>query len=357
MLMNEKNNNIRNGVPWHDIDGKRMHAQFPHILYINDKYYLYGSNKEFSKGDNGIWHWGIRMYESEDMYNWNDCGLIIPPDTDNENSILNPNNNMDAPNIIYNEKTGKYVCWLINMMKQSAYTYTSDSLFGPYVKACEDFFPCGLTIGDFDLAKDDDGRAYIYFTKPHTEVICAELTDDYTNVKGEYKAFLKHPESVPYNRESPAYMRRNGKHYLITSGTTTYFPNPSEVAVCDEMYGEFVNIGNPHIDDDSNTSFHSQIRSIFKVPRKKDLYIALADRWLPDYMDIPYDTYRVWHEICYGSKASQEDKDRIVRESNGMIGAAVCDVSKAEYVFLPIMFEKDKPVIKWLDSWSLDDYE
>ena len=39
-------------------------------------------------------------------------------------------------------------------------------------------------------------------------------------------------------------------------------------------------------------SFHSQISSVFKVPGKKDLYIACADRWLPKLMDLKYEEYR-----------------------------------------------------------------
>ena len=98
----------------HDIDGKRMHVQFPHIIYHNDKYYLYGSNKEFSYGK-GIWHWGIKMYESEDLYNWKEVGIIIPPNETDESSPLHPSKAMDAPCIIYNAKTQKWVCWLIEM--------------------------------------------------------------------------------------------------------------------------------------------------------------------------------------------------------------------------------------------------
>ena len=44
---------IENGKPSFDTDGK-MYAQFPHIIYHNGKYYLYGSNKEFSDGKSGI---------------------------------------------------------------------------------------------------------------------------------------------------------------------------------------------------------------------------------------------------------------------------------------------------------------
>ena len=41
-------------------------------------------------------------------------------------------------------------------------------------------------------------------------------------------------------------------------------------------------------------------------------------------------------------------------------GNFVCmpfDISKAQYVILPITFDGDKPTIHWRDSWSLDEFE
>ena len=344
---------IENGKPSFDTDGKKMYAQFPHIIYHNGKYYLYGSNKEFSDGKSGIWHWGIRIYESEDLYNWKDLGLIIPPDEADKTSPLHPNNYMDAPCIIYNEKTQKWVCWLINMGEKKAFTLTADSLFGPYTM-CKSFSPCGLPIGDFDIAKTQNGKAYIYFNKPHTEIICAELTEDFTALTGNYHSILEHPESVPYARESPAYFEKDGKHYLITSGTTGFFPNPSEVAVADDLLGDFKSLGNPHLNDESRTSFHSQIRSVFKVPTKKNLYIALADRWLPRCMHIPYEVYEEWFKIWFHG-ASEEETKRALERLNSYDHDE--DVSKAEYVLLPLIFRDGKVLIEWRDSWSLDEFE
>lgn len=83
----------------------------------------------------------------------------------------------------------------------------------------------------------------------------------------------------PYVREATAHFIRHYKHYLITSGTTGYNPNPSEVAIADTWHGPYTVQGNPHVNDPTNTSFHSQISSVFKVQGKKDLYIAVADRW------------------------------------------------------------------------------
>lgn len=50
-------------------------------------------------------------------------------------------------------------------------------------------------------------------------------------------------------------------------------------------------LGNPHPNDKSMTSYHSQISSVLKVEGKEDLFIAIADRWLPEAMDKKYKVY------------------------------------------------------------------
>lgn len=350
---------IRNGGPWQDTEGKRMHAQFPHILYHEGKYYLYGSNKEFSNGTTGIWHWGIRMYESSDLCSWKDLGLIIAPDEKDKDSLLYPGRTVDAPCIIYNVKTQKWVCWMIDMSQMKAFTLVSDSLFGPYVVSSDLFFPCDLPIGDFDLMQTEDGKGYIYFNCPHTKIVCAELTEDFTGVTGRYTTTLHHPESVPFSREAPAHFCRDGKHYLITSGTTAFFPNPSEVAVSQSPMGDFQVLGDPHAGDPSKTSFHSQVRSVFKHPHKKDLYIALADRWLPQYMNLPYEVYKEWFRIWFHDR-KEELLDRVKREGEEYQVKQFSeeqDVSLAEYVVLPIVFDGDRVTIAWRDAWSPNEFD
>lgn len=79
-------NSFEPGKVWLDIDGKRIHAHGGSILYENGIYYWYGENKEHSDGKNGVWHWGVRCYSSQDLYNWKDEGVIIPPDLNDETS-------------------------------------------------------------------------------------------------------------------------------------------------------------------------------------------------------------------------------------------------------------------------------
>lgn len=165
-------------------------------------------------------------------------------------------------------------------LTQTETVLTADHILGTYTKVREGLRPLGMNAGDFDLAVAGDGKAYYYFERVHSETICADLTDDYTDVTGYYSTHFPHP-GPPHVREATAHFIRKGKHYLVTSGTTGYLPNPSEIAIADSWHGPYTVLGNPHPGDESDTSYHSQISSVFKVQGKKDLYIACADRWLP----------------------------------------------------------------------------
>lgn len=96
----------------------------------------------------------------------------------------------------------------------------------------------------------------------------------FTNAVGTYTKHFVH-KTPPDAREASAHFIRNGKHYLITSGTTGYFPNPSEAAVADDWNGPYIVQGDPHVNDSSDTSFCSQITSVFKVSGKKTSILHL----------------------------------------------------------------------------------
>ena len=340
------------GRVWLDTEGKRIQAHGGSLMYLDGVYYWYGENKEKTDGKNGIWHWGVRCYSSSDLYNWKDEGLIIPPEPEDPASSLHPGACMDRPHILYNKRTKKFVCWLKIMNKdqtQSETVLTADSLLGPYTKVREGLRPLGMSAGDFDLAVAEDGKAYYYFERVHSETICADLTEDYTDVTGYYSTHFPH-SGPPYVREATAHFVRRGRHYLITSGTTGYLPNPSEAAIADTWHGPYTVLGNPHPEDESQTSFHSQISSVFKVPGKKDLYIACADRWLPEAMDKQYPVYREMFEKIFSGLAEEFDFSRMGEQ-------VVENTAIADYVWLPISFEGDKPVIHWLDSWRWEDFE
>ena len=350
----EKYNSIRPGKLWLDTNGNPIQAHGGSVMYLDGVYYFYGENKEKTDGKSNIWHWGVRCYSSTDLYNWTDLGIIIPPDLEDETSPLHPTAYMDRPHIIYNEKTKKFVCWLKIMGHgvQTETVLTADKITGPYTIVNKGLQPLGMSAGDFDLVVAPDGKAYYYFERVHSETICADLTDDYTNVTGYYSTHFPHPHP-PYVREATAHFTYKNKQYLITSGTTGYFPNPSEVAVADTYHGPFKVLGNPHRNDETNTSFHSQVSSVFKVPGKKNLYIACADRWLPNAMDLPYEEYAEFFNLAFSEDRDEKRFQELVEKYKGISD----NTSIANYVWLPLKFENDMVYIDWYDEWKIEDWD
>jgi hypothetical protein len=323
------------------------------VLFEDGVFYWYGENKERTKAGSGIWHWGVRCYASSDLVTWEDRGLIIPPEPDDPSSPLHPAQLVDRPHILKNPRTGQYVCWLKIMGEGSTQLSTvlvADSLLGPYEIVRTGFRPLGMNAGDFDLVVEpSDGKGYYYFERVHSEMICADLTDDYTGVTGYYSTHFPQPQP-PFVREAPAYFRRDGLHYLITSGTSGYFPNPSEAAVARSYHGPWTVLGDTHPTDASRTSFRTQLSSVFRHPLKRDLYIALGDRWLPT---LPPE------------QSNQEDLFRrlFAGEPREPLEAAAPkefvdpDTSIADYAWLPIRFDGDRPLIEWRDEWSPDEFD
>lgn len=342
---------ITPGRPWLDTGGNRIHAHGGSIIAVDGTYYWYGENKERSTPGSNIWHWGVRCYSSTDLYNWTDEGLIVPPVRDDASSPLHPSRGMDRPHIIRNPHTGQFTCWIKVMghgTTQLSTVLVADSILGPYSIAHEDFRPLGMNAGDFDLTVEPtDGKAYYFFERVHSELICADLTDDYTDVTGYYSTHFPQPHP-PFVREAPSYFRRNGLHYLITSGTTGYYPNPSEVATARSYHGPWTVLGDPHPDDASRTSYHCQISSVFKHPTKKDLYIAIGDRWLPHYLED-------------GTRATELFAQHFAPDGPGpevrMEELTHVDTSRADYVWLPIRFDGEMAFIDWHDEWRIEDFD
>ena len=98
------------GQVWLDTKGERIQAHGGAVYYENGTYYWYGENKTYTDGKNGVWTWGLKVYASKDLCNWDDLGYLIPPVLDDPNSALFPTKRVDRPHILKCPKTGKYVC-------------------------------------------------------------------------------------------------------------------------------------------------------------------------------------------------------------------------------------------------------
>jgi len=346
---------IRPGKIWLDTEGKPIQAHGFSVFW-NEKeklWYWYGENKEKTDGKGTIWHWGVRYYTSPDLYNWEDKGLLIPPTPDDISSPLHPTYCVDRPHIIYCAKTGKYVVWLkvmASVTSQFMTIMTADRFEGPYTMVNQIYKPLSMDSGDFCLHADPDGKAYFWFERPHFELICASLTDDYTAVTGEYSTHFGGLRP-PLTREAPTYFERNGKRYLFTSGTSSYYPNPSKVCMFNDPHGTYEDLGDPCIGDRTGTSFYSQITSVIKVPGTGQ-YIACADRWRPQWY------YKLGAKYCI-SIFEKEFKDYVPDKSPKEVTPLPMkeqrhkeNTSVARYVWLPIEWDGDKPIIRWQDEWS-----
>ena len=101
---------------------------------------------------------------------------------------------------------------------------------------------------------------------------------------------------------------------MLSSGCTGWDPNQAELAVADSIMGEWKTIGNPCTGIDADKTFYAQSTYVQKVMGKKDMYIAMFDRWNKK------------------------------------------DLENSRYVWLPFSFEGDKITIPWRDKWNFDSF-
>ena len=89
------------------------------------------------------------------------------------------------------------------------------------------------------------------------------------------------------------------------------------------------------------------------------MYIALADRWLPDYMHLDYEIVKNWYYILFHDRTPEnlELVNTQIKEHNIVHGCAKQDITRAQCVFLPISFDSGAPRIYWRDEWKIEDFE
>ncbi len=345
---------IRPGKTWYDTNGKRIQAHAGSILFAENKFWWYGENKEGITGRATgapcpYWHHGVKLYSSTDLYNWKDEGFAIRESSDPKNPFY-PTRIMDRPHILYNEKTKKYVLWaktadLADYRPAFSICIADDLHDFHFVR---ELTPTPHLAGDFDLFIKDE-KGYIIYENPHCETICRELTEDFTGLTERYSSHQT-ADGPPHSREAACHFSAKGKDYLLTSGTTGYFPNPTQVDEISNLHGEWKNLGYVCMKDCGKNSFNAQFSSVFKHPFIKDLYIALGDRWLTDLPPKKTNVEEIFHEMytVKSKKYAAEDLFLLSDENT----------SEADYVWLPITFDKEgKPRIIWRSEWKIQDFQ
>lgn len=170
-------------------------------------------------------------------------------------------------------------------------------------------FGGGQMSRDMTLFMDDDGAAYhIYASEENGTLHISKLSDDFLSPVGKYIRVFP----GRFN-EAPAMMKWRGSYFLITSDCTGWAPNPARLHSAGSILENWEELGNPCLGGDSEiaSTFSSQSTFILPVQGKPGAFIFLADRWSP---------------------------------KNPVEG---------RYVWLPIKFHHDVPMIRWHDEWDL----
>jgi beta-xylosidase len=349
----EKLGAFRPGDLWPDDKGVHINAHGGGMLLHKGVYYWFGEHR--TGGAAGNKTDGVHAYSSTDLYNWKDEGIVFRP-SDDPASEITKGCVMERPKVIYNAKTRKFVMWFHLELKGQAFkaaraaVAVSDRPTGPYTylasfRPNKGIWPINITEQDktpqnpepglsrlqtaiaghylrrdYELGQmsrdmtifvDDDGKGYLITSAEENATLhIAELSDDYQGFSGKWSRAL-----VGDSNEAPALFKHGGMYYMISSGTTGWRPNPARSAVADSIFGPWTRLGNPcrGAPEQNATTFESQSTYVLPVPGKPDTFIFMADRWRPQ------------------------------------------DAIDGRYIWLPIEWEQDKPIIKWHDSWKLTD--
>ncbi len=308
---------IVQGTQWLDTAGNPINAHGGGILYHDGKYYWYG---EYKKGETILPDWatwecyrtdvtGVSCYSSPDMLNWTFEGIVLPAVTDDSDHDLHTSKVLERPKVVYNKKTCKFVMWAhvesADYSKAAAGVAVSDSPTGPF-KYLGSFRPNDAMSRDQTIFVDDDGKAYQFASSENNATLYInELADDYLRPTGKFTRNF-----IGESREAPAVFKHDGKYYLLSSGCTGWDPNQAELAVADSIMGEWKTIGDPCTGKDADKTFYAQSTYVQPVYGKKDLVIAMFDRW---------------------NKT---------------------DLENSRYVWLPLNFDNGKITIPWIEKWS-----
>jgi hypothetical protein len=351
-------NHFQPSAPWPDEHGIPINAHGGGILFHQGVFYWYGEHKVGGEAGNRA-EVGVRVYSSADLYNWTNQGVALAVSDDPRNDLAR-GCILERPKVLFCPRTERFVMWFHLELKGEGYlpartgVAVADHPCGPFqfVKSFRpnaghwpanipdelkrplsseeerqlqglhlpgspvpDFpkdllfrrdFAGGQMARDMTVFADDDKAYLIYASEENGTLHIAELTDDFQTTSGRYARFF-----AGAFREAPALFKRQGKYYLITSGCTGWEPNAAEVAVADSIFGPWRVLGNPCSGPQAEITFGAQSTHVLQVPDRPDTFIFMADQWNP---------------------------------SNAIDG---------RYLWLPIDFENERPLIRWTDRWRL----
>lgn len=307
------------GEIWKDTSGRPINAHGGGMLFHAGRYYWYGENKqgrtwlpESTRSWDGyrVDVTGIRCYSSKDIRRWRDEGLVLKAVASDPAHDLHPSKVCERPKVLYNPRTRKFVMWVHidseDYKAARAGVAVADRPTGPF-RYLESVSPEGGESRDQTLFQDDDGRAYrIYSAENNDTTRISLLTDDYLRHTGQYSRVF-----VNRRMEAPAVFKHAGHYWFIGSGCTGWDPNPARSAVAPTIWGPWRELGNPSRGPGAEQTYGGQSTFVFPVAGRPDAFVFMADRW---------------------------NKTNLV---------------DSRYLWLPLHFAEDRPLIEWTDGWDL----
>ena len=361
---------IASGEIWPDDRGEHINAHGGGVMAYEGTYYWYGEHKADTTSSAYV---GVTCYSSPNLTDWKYEGVALSvvdePGHDIERGCV-----LERPKVIYCPTTKKFVMWFHLELKGQGYAQArygvavSDTPTGPFTflrsgRVNPGLYPLGMTEKDVaaveaipaknvekwwtptwydaidrglfvvrdakahsdgrhdlpagQMARDQtvyvdtDGRAYhIFASEDNLTLHIAELTPDFTAHTGRYVRV-----APAGHNEAPALFRRGNTYWMITSGCTGWAPNEARMFSAPSIWGPWTQHPNPCRGPKAELTFMGQSTYILPVAGKEDAFIFMADIWRPRHP------------------------------------------SDARYIWLPITFENDVPVVEWRDRWTLDFFD
>lgn len=297
---------LKNGTMWLDDNGNPIQAHGGCIINYNNKWYWYGENKgvQNTQGKDRVDFIGISCYSSDNLLDWHYEGLALKATEPGSGHILEPKNVVERPKVVYNKNTKQFVMWM--HVDTPDYVYAgigvavSKTPTGPF-EFLHSEQPNRQDSRDMTLFVDTDETVYLVHSSNWNKTLdIARLTDDYLKTEGFYVSVL-----VDQEREAPALFHKDGMYYMITSGCTGWAYNSALYAECPFLLGKWKLIDNPCEGHGYRDTFKGQSSYIFE---KDGQHYLMLDHWIPE------------------------------------------NLQESGYSILPIVFEKGRLAVRWVES-------
>ncbi len=269
--------NFRNGEPWLDTDGNVIHAHGGHMLHHDGWWYWYGENRT----ENNY----VSCYRTNDFKSFEFRGNIITTETPTEGyrvqtdlSLAGKNAdgtihkvNLERPKVLWCERTKKFVLWChyengVDYHDARCAVASSDYPDHGFVYHGS-FNPFGDMARDCTLFMDGEDAYFTAASRDNRDLHVWKLTKDFMSVSKLVNNLFQNE-----SREAPAFFKKDGRYYLLTSYCTGWAPNQGKWSSSDSIDGEW-EINEKFGDE---TTFRSQPAFVLEKDGK---FIYFADRW------------------------------------------------------------------------------